>query len=142
MVLKRIFKSKEQRKKDKLKTDLKKKISNVGGGRSNQSTAKRLQRDLKNVDASKKEVKKTGGGAQANKRKNYGNNPTGGGGNTTNKKVVKKATMTAKERAQAMAKKRIASGKTIAQVKADNKAKMIAAAKKKNAAFKAKRNKK
>ena len=142
MVLKRIFKSKEQRKKDKLKTDLKKKISNVGGGRSNQSTAKRLQRDLKNVDASKKEVKKTGGGAQANKRKNYGNNPTGGGGNTTNKKVVKKATMTAKERAQAMAKKRIASGKTIAQVKAENKAKMIAAAKKKNAAFKAKRNKK
>ena len=115
MVLKRIFKSKEQRKKDKLKTDLKKKISNVGGGRSNQSTAKRLQRDLKNVDASKKEVKKTGGGAQANKRKNYGNNPTGGGGSTTNKssnkKVVKKATMTAKERAQASAKARIAAKK-------------------------------
>ena len=142
MVLKRIFKSKEQRKKDKLKTDLKKKISNVGGGRSNQGTAKRLKRELKAVDGPKKEVKKTVGGAQANKRKNYGNNQTGGGGSTTNKKVVKKATMTAKERAQAMAKKRIASGKTIAQVKADNKAKMIAAAKKKNAAFKAKRNKK
>ena len=58
MVLKRIFKSKEQRKKDKLKTDLKKKISNVGGGRSNQGTAKRLQRELKKVDAPKKEVKK------------------------------------------------------------------------------------
>ena len=111
MVLKRIFKSKEQRKKDKLKTDLKKKISNVGGGRSNQSTAKRLQRDLKNVDASKKEVKKTVGGAQANKRKNYGSNPTVGGGSTTNKKVVKKATMTAKERAQASAKARIAAKK-------------------------------
>ena len=111
MVLKRIFKSKEQRKKDKLKTDLKKKISNVGGGRSNQGTAKRLQRQLKNVDASKKEVKKTVGGAQANKRKNYGNNQTGGGGSTTNKKVVKKATMTAKERAQASAKARIAAKK-------------------------------
>ncbi len=111
MVLKRIFKSKEQRKKDKLKTDLKKKISNVGGGRSNQGTAKRLQRQLKNVDAPKKEVKKTVGGAQANKRKNYGNNQTGGGGSTTNKKVVKKATMTAKERAQASAKARIAAKK-------------------------------
>jgi len=146
MVLKRIFKSKEQRKKDKLKTDLKKKISNVGGGRSNQGTAKRLQRELKAVDGPKKEVKKTVGGAQANKRKTYGNNQTGGGGSTTNKssnkKVVKKATMTAKERAQAMAKKRIASGKTIAQVKADNEAKMKARAKKKYADFKAKRNKK
>ena len=117
MVLKRLFKSKEERKKDKLKADLKKKISNVGGGRSNQGTAKRLKRELKAVDAPKKEVKKTGGlsSAQANKRKNYGNNQTGGGGSTTNKsskkKVVKKATMTAKERAQASAKARIAAKK-------------------------------
>ena len=107
----RLFKSKEQRKKDKLKTELKKKISNVGGGRSSQATAKRLQRELKAVDGPKKEVKKTVGGAQANKRKNYGNNQTGGGGSTTNKKVVKKATMTAKERAQASAKARIAAKK-------------------------------
>ena len=103
MVLKRIFKSKEQRKKDKLKTDLKKKISNVGGGRSNQGTAKRLQRQLKNVDAPKKEVKKPVGGAQANKRKTYGNNQTGGSGSTTNKssnkKVVNKST-TGKTKAQ------------------------------------------
>ena len=90
MVLKRLFKSKEQRNKDRLKTDLKKKISNVGGGRSNQGTAKRLKRELKAVDGPKKEVKKTVGGAQANKRKRYGNNQTGGGGNTTNKKVVTK----------------------------------------------------
>ena len=145
MVLKRIFKSKEQRKKDKLKTDLKKQISSTGSNRNQAGKKKRLQRELKAVDAPKKEVKKTGGlsSSQANKRKTYGNNQTGGGGSsTTNKKVVKKATMTAKERAQAMAKKRIASGKTIAQVKAENKAKMIAAAKKKNEAFKAKRKKK
>ena len=74
MVLKRIFKSKEQRKKDKLKTDLKKKISNVGGGRSNQGTAKRLQRKLKNVDAPKKEVKKT-----ATRKKGMSNIPVGEG---------------------------------------------------------------
>ena len=50
--------------------------------------------------------------------------------------------MTATERAKAIAKKRIASGKTIAQVKAENTARMKAAAKQKYKAFKAKRNKK
>tara|TARA_S200000501_G_scaffold375336_1_gene427082 strand:+ start:322 stop:768 length:447 start_codon:yes stop_codon:yes gene_type:complete len=148
MVLKRIFKSKEQRKKDKLKTDLKKKISNVGGGRSNQGTAKRLQRELKALDGPKKEVKKTVGGRISRSSQNMsGKNADGTRTGSTpkkddKKKVVKKATMTAKERAQAMAKKRIASGKTIAQVKADNEAKMKARAKKKYADFKAKRNKK
>tara|TARA_R100000329_G_C7440326_1_gene154815 strand:+ start:54 stop:458 length:405 start_codon:yes stop_codon:yes gene_type:complete len=105
-----IFKSKKKSKKDKLKAEIK----NVGGGRSNQGKAKRLKRELKSLDAPKKEVKKGPrvGGAQANKRKNYGNNQTGGGGNTTNKKkVVKKSTMTGKERAQQMAKERIAAKK-------------------------------
>ena len=118
MVLKRIFKSKEQRKKDKLKTDLKKKISNVGGGRSNQGTAKRLQRELKAVDAPKK-VTKVGGGRISRSSQNMsGKNADGtrkGSTTTTNKssnkKVVKKATMTAKERAQASAKARIAAKK-------------------------------
>jgi hypothetical protein len=109
MVLKRIFKSKEQRKKDKLKTDLKKKISNVGGGRSNQGTAKRLQRQLKNVDAPKKEVKKTVGGRISRSNQNMsGKNADGTRkGSTPNKKddkkkVVNKST-TGKTAAQRMA---------------------------------------
>ena len=114
-----IFKSKKQKNKDKLKKELKGKISAIGqgGGRSRHASKKRLQRELKAVDAPKKAEKKGPrvGGAQANKRKRYGNNQTGGGGSTTNKssnkKVVKKATMTAKERAQQMARERIAAKK-------------------------------
>ena len=58
-----IFKSKEQRNKDKLKKELKGKISAIGqgGGRSKQATKKRLQRELKAVDAPKKERKKSYG---------------------------------------------------------------------------------
>lgn len=63
-----------------------------------------------------------------------------GGGGETSKKTTKK--MTAKERAQAMAKKRIASGKTIAEVKAANVLKIKKRAAEKYAAFKAKRKKK
>ena len=58
------------------------------------------------------------------------------------RKSKSKSTMTSAERAKAMAKKRIAAGKTIAQVKADNTAKMKARAKKRQADFKAKRKKK
>ena len=132
-----IFKSKEQREKDKKKKVLKKQISAIGtgGGRSNQATKKRLQRDLASIDKVKKE-KPTVGGAQANKRKNYGNNQTGSG---TTKTTTKK--MTAKERAQAMAKKRIKAGKSIADVKAANKLKIKKRAAEKYAAFKKKRKK-
>ena len=82
-----IFKSKEQRNKDKLKKELKGKISSIGqgGGRNKQSTKKRLQRELKSLDAPKKEEKKGPrvGGAQGNKRKRYGNNQTGGGASSS-----------------------------------------------------------
>ena len=77
-----IFKSKEQRNKEKLKKEIKGKISTIGqgGGRSKQGTKKRLQRELANVDKPKKKEKKVVesslSGAQANKRKNYGNNQT------------------------------------------------------------------
>jgi hypothetical protein len=103
-----IFKSKAQKEKDKKKKDLNKKISAIGtgGGRSNQATKKRLQRQLKNLNTEKKEAPKRVGGAQANKRKNYGNNQTGGGGSTT-KKTTTKTTMTGAERAKALAKKNI-----------------------------------
>ena len=65
MVLKRIFKSKEQRNKEKLKKEIKGKISTIGqgGGRSTQAGKKRLQRELKAVDAPKKEKKKSYGRA-------------------------------------------------------------------------------
>ena len=63
-------------------------------------------------------------------------NVEGGKGKTSTKK------MTGKERAQAMAKKRIASGKTIAEVKAANKLKIKKRAAEKYAAFKKKKNKK
>ena len=55
-----IFKSKEQRNKDKLKKELKGKISAIGqgGGRSKQGTKKRYQRELANVDKPKKKVQK------------------------------------------------------------------------------------
>ena len=56
------------------------------------------------------------------------------------KKVVTKG-MSGKERAQAMAKKRIASGKTISEVKAANKLKIKKRAAEKYAAFKKKRKK-
>ena len=49
--------------------------------------------------------------------------------------------LTGKERAQAMAKARIKSGKTIQQVKDENKASMIANARQRNVDFKAKRRK-
>ncbi len=49
--------------------------------------------------------------------------------------------MTAKERAQAMAKKRIASGKTVAEVKAANVLKIKKRAAEKYAAFKKKKKK-
>lgn len=60
-----IFKSKEQRNKDKLKKELKGKISTIGqgGGRSKQAGKKRLQRELKAVDAPKKEKQKSYGRA-------------------------------------------------------------------------------
>ena len=55
-----IFKSKEQRNKDKLKKELKGKISAIGqgGGRSKQGTKKRYERELANVDKPKKKVQK------------------------------------------------------------------------------------
>ena len=58
-----IFKSKKQRNKDKLKKELKGKISAIGqgGGRSKQAGKKRLQRELKAVDAPKKERQKSYG---------------------------------------------------------------------------------
>ena len=63
--------------------------------------------------------------------------------NTNQKVAEKKSTtkMTGKERAQAMAKKRIASGKTIAEVKAANKLKIKKRAAEKYAAFKKKKKK-
>jgi len=63
--------------------------------------------------------------------------------NTNQKVEEKKSTtkMTGKERAQAMAKKRIASGKTIAEVKAANKLKIKKRAAEKYAAFKKKKKK-
>ncbi len=66
-------------------------------------------------------------------RKNKGS----GGGTTTT--TTKK--MTGKERAQAMAKKRIAAGKSIADVKAANKLKIKKKAAEKYAAFKKKKKK-
>ena len=61
----------------------------------------------------------------------------GGGGETST--TTKK--MTGRERAQAMAKKRIASGKTISEVKAANKLKIKKRAAEKYAAFKKKKKK-
>ena len=60
-----ILKSKKQRNKDKLKKELKGKISAIGqgGGRSKQAGKKRLQRELKAVDAPKKEKQKSYGRA-------------------------------------------------------------------------------
>ena len=65
------------------------------------------------------------------------NNTQGGGGTTTT--TTKK--MTAKERAQAMAKKRIKDGKSIADVKAANVLKIKKRAAEKYAAFKKKKKK-
>ena len=63
--------------------------------------------------------------------------------NTNQKVEEKKSTtkMPGKERAQAMAKKSIASGKTIAEVKAANKVKIKKRAAEKYAAFKKKKKK-
>ena len=60
-----LFKSKEQKNKEKLKKELKGKISAIGqgGGRSKQAGKKRLQRELKAVDAPKKERQKSYGRA-------------------------------------------------------------------------------
>tara|TARA_A100001035_G_C27477823_1_gene361796 strand:- start:130 stop:561 length:432 start_codon:yes stop_codon:yes gene_type:complete len=71
-----LFKSKEQRAKDRKKKELKKQISAIGtgGGRGNQATKKRLQRELANIDKVVKKKTPRVSGAQANKRKNYGNN--------------------------------------------------------------------
>ena len=55
--------------------------------------------------------------------------------------VEPKKKLSGKERAQAMAKARIKSGKTIQQVKDENKASMIANARQRNVDFKAKRRK-
>lgn len=92
-----LFKSKEQRNKEKLKKELKGKIAAIGqgGGRSKQAGKKRLQRELKAVDAPKKEEKPKSGlsKAQLNKRKNYGNNQSGSGNqsksNSSSKTVTK-----------------------------------------------------
>ena len=64
------------------------------------------------------------------------NNTQGGGGTTTTTKK-----MSAKERAQAMAKKRIKAGKSIADVKAANVLKIKKRAAEKYAAFKKKKKK-
>ena len=64
--------------------------------------------------------------------------------NSNQKKVEEKKStkkMTGKERAQAMAKKLIASGKTISEVKAANKLKIKKRAAEKYAAFKKKKKK-
>ena len=58
-----LFKSKEQRNKDKLKKELQSKIANVGTNRNVAGKKKRLQRELKAVDAPKKEKKKSYGRA-------------------------------------------------------------------------------
>jgi len=86
-----LFKSKEQKNKEKLKKELKGKISTIGqgGGRSKQGTKKRLQRELKNVDKPQKEKKVHVSGAQANKRKNYGNNQTNDSSKTKSSTKVK-----------------------------------------------------
>ena len=113
-----LFKSKAEREKLKIKKELERKISSIqGGGRSRQSTKRRLQRQIDNLDKPKKEEKQGPrvGGAQANKRKNYGNNQTstkgrGGRGKTTTQSKST-ATMTGRERAQQMARDRIAAKK-------------------------------
>ena len=95
-------------------------------------------------------IKKNKENQKGGKIQGRGGAGTGGGSKTNpanlggNNKVDKKSTkkMTGKERAQAMAKKRIASKKTIADVKAANKLKIKKRAAEKYAAFKKKRNKK
>ena len=121
-----LFKSREQRAKDRKKKELKKQISAIGagGGRSNQATKKRLQREL--ADINKVVEKKTGsrvGGAQANKRKNYGNNQTGNGkgGGVTSKKTRSDKPKT---KAQLMALKNIKKYGGTAKAAAANKAAM------------------
>ena len=94
MVLKRIFKSKEQRNKEKLKKEIKGKISTIGqgGGRSKQASKKRLQRELKAVDAPKKE-----------KKKSYGRAPTAYG---TKDKIAAKTEVNNKSKSKSSTKVR------------------------------------
>tara|TARA_R100000353_G_scaffold21405_1_gene19131 strand:+ start:47 stop:331 length:285 start_codon:yes stop_codon:yes gene_type:complete len=81
------------------------------------------------------------------KRKDLFTRPDSAIGRTKNsnqgKTEVKKSSkkMTGKERAQAMAKKRIASGKTTSEIKAANKLKIKQRAAEKYAAFKKKKKK-
>jgi hypothetical protein len=89
-----------------------------------QKKRKKNQEKVKNLGGTKTYVE--------NRKKN-----TNGGGSTTT--TTKK--MTARERAQAAAKARIKSGKTINDLKIANKAAMKARAKAKYEAFKKKRKK-
>ncbi len=93
------------------------------------SVSELIKKRKKNAD----KVKNLGG---TKKYVQNRNNTQGGGGTTTTTKK-----MSAKERAQAMAKKRIKAGKSIADVKAANVLKIKKRAAEKYAAFKKKKKK-
>ena len=99
-----------------------------------ESRRKRTQEAIeKRKKENEKRKQQIGGSARAyHKNKSKGD---------TVEKTKSTTKMTGKERAQAMAKKRIASGKTIAEIKAANKLKIKKRAAEKYAAFKKKKKK-
>ena len=89
MVLKSLFKSKEEKEKDKQKKSLKKQLDAVpSGGRGNNAKKLKLKRKLKELDKPKVE-KPSNNGLTGRARTAYGTNPPGNKSDKS-KKVKKK----------------------------------------------------
>ena len=89
MVLKSIFKSKEEKQKDKKRKSIKKKLDAVpSGGRGNNATKLKLKRELKALDKPKTERPKSGGRASTayGTKHRYETNNQGNKVKVTNKK--------------------------------------------------------
>ena len=89
MVLKSLFKSKEEKEKDKKRKSIKQKLDAVpSGGRSNNATKLKLKRDLKALDKPKTERPKSGGRASTayGTKHRYEKNNQGNKVKVTNKK--------------------------------------------------------
>ena len=98
------------------------------------------RRGLSSEDLKKKRDEKFNKLVKKRENVTFENNRRNNNNNSSSSSTGSKK-MTAKERAQAMAKKRIASGKTISEVKAANKLKIKKRAAEKYAAFKKKKKK-
>ena len=122
----------------------------VGGAAAGVATAINKSKPKVETDASGKVIPSTAsiraksdrvGGGNAGASTDAGKASTANMPKATPVSAEPKKKLSGKERAQQMARERIKSGKTIQQVKDENKAKMIANARQRNVDFKAKRRK-